>query len=187
MTDLFGQRAPTKICRICKVEKPLSEYYRAAGARDGHRNDCRSCNLARRAEQYRANPRPAIERERRWRVENADRYRERMARYREDGKKSVSDRKSHLKRKYGLTLEDFDRMLADQGGGCAICGKNDVDNVDHDHSTGSVRGILCFRCNAAIGQLDDEPERARDLAAYLERDDELATLARSRAAALTSA
>ena len=61
MTDLFGHE-PTKICRVCKTEKPLSEFYRVTGGRDGHRNDCKSCNLAARAEKYRQNPQPAIER-----------------------------------------------------------------------------------------------------------------------------
>ena len=91
------------------------------------------------------------------------------------GKKKVSDRKSHLKRKYGLTLEAFDELLAAQGGGCAICGKPDADNVDHDHETGRVRGILCFNCNIAIGQFDDDEDRAaRGGRDYLDRDDELA-------------
>jgi Recombination endonuclease VII len=121
------------------------------------------------------------------RKENPERHRARQREDLESGKKAISNRKSHLKRKYGLTLEDFDRMLAEQGGDCAICGKTEVDNVDVDHSTGAARGLLYFRCNAAIGQLDHEPERARELAAYLERDDELATVARDRAAALTSA
>ena len=75
------------------------------------------------------------------------------------GKKKASDRKSHLKRKYGLTLEAFDELLASQGGGCAICGKPDADNVDHDHATGRVRGILCWNCNIAIGQFEDDDDR----------------------------
>jgi hypothetical protein len=72
-------------------------------------------------------------------------------------------------------------MRADQGGECAICG---LVGVDHDHATGAVRGILCFRCNAAIGQLDDEPDRARGLAEYLARHGELDTLVGARALAL---
>jgi hypothetical protein len=110
-----------------------------------------------------------------------------MDAFRAAGKKRISDRKSHLKRKYGLTLEDFDRMLADQNGGCAICGTQGVDHVDHSHTTGEVRGILCFRCNAAIGQLDDDPERARALARYLEQDAELDELSRTRARDLVGA
>ena len=100
------------------------------------------------------------------------------------GTKKVSNRKSHLKRKYGLTLEAFDELLASQGGGCAICGKPDVDNVDHDHTTGQVRGILCLNCNIAIGQLEDDEDRLARRTAYLARDDELADVARSRAVAL---
>ena len=72
-----------------------------------------------------------------------------MDAFRAAGKKKVSDRKSHLKRKYGLTLEAYQELLDSQGGGCPICGKPDPDNVDHDHETGRVRGILCWDCNIA--------------------------------------
>ena len=91
------------------------------------------------------------------------------------GKKKVSDRKSHLKRKYGLTLEAFDALLASQGGGCAICGKPDADNVDHDHATGRVRGHSLLRtATSRIGQFDDDEDRLLAAAAdYLDRDDEL--------------
>jgi hypothetical protein len=67
-------------------------------------------------------------------------------------------------------------MLAAQGGVCAACGETpsprrgkSIWNVDHDHSTGRVRGILCTGCNSAIGHLQDDPERCRKAAAYLER------------------
>jgi Recombination endonuclease VII len=92
--------------------------------------------------------------------------------------------RSHLERKYGLTLEAFDEMLASQGRGCAICGNPKADNVDHDHATGRVRGILCFNCNVAIGHVAEDSERARAVADYLERDDELTAVARARGLAL---
>jgi hypothetical protein len=101
------------------------------------------------------------------------------------GKKKVSDRKSHLKRNYGLTLEAFDALLAAQGGGCAICGRTDADNVDHHHETGRVRGILCFPCNVAVGLLHDNADRARSAAIYLERADELNDVVLARAVALS--
>jgi hypothetical protein len=53
----------------------------------------------------------------------------------------------------GVTDADYDRMLNEQGGGCAICGnppKSRRLHVDHDHKTGKVRGLLCFRCNRAL-------------------------------------
>lgn len=53
----------------------------------------------------------------------------------------------------GITEAEYDRLLAVQGGGCAICGnppKTRRLHVDHDHKTGAVRGLLCFRCNRAL-------------------------------------
>ncbi len=96
---------------------------------------------------------------------------ERHRQYREDGRKRVSDRKSHLKRKYGLTIEQYDGLLAEQGGGCAICSRKprpDISlHVDHDHETGQVRGILCFRCNNALGDFDDDPPLLQQALGYL--------------------
>ena len=174
-----------KPCKICGQVKPLADFYRASGARDGYRSDCKSCNLAARRAKYIEDPRKHIERAQRWQRANPDRYRAKLQNYAVSGKKKISDRKSHLKRKYGLTLEAFDELLASQGGGCAICGKADVDNFDHDHESGRVRGILCWNCNVAIGQLEDDPDRAMALVTYLDRDDELADLARARVVALT--
>jgi len=121
----------------------------------------------------------------RWQRDNREKYQAKQREYAKSGKKKIADRKSHLKRTYGLTLEDFDAMLAAQGGGCAICGKPDVDHIDHDHRTGQVRGILCFRCNVAIGQMDDDCDRLAAAMAYLARDDELDAVVRARAVALS--
>jgi hypothetical protein len=173
-----------KTCAVCGESKAIDDFYRAAGMRDGHRSECKACNLAARARTYRDDPRPAIERAMRWARENPDRYRARQRAYVESGRKSISSRKSHLKRKYGLTLEEFDELLAAQGGGCAICGRPEADNVDHDHDTGRVRGILWFKCNVAVGQMDDDGDRLIAAAAYLARDDELTGIARERSLAL---
>lgn len=57
------------------------------------------------------------------------------------------------RKQLGLTIEDYERLLAAQGGGCAICGatpKTRRLDVDHDHRTGAVRGLLCHRCNRAL-------------------------------------
>lgn len=77
------------------------------------------------------------------------------------GGKRLADRRSHLKRKFGMTIEQYDEMLAAQGGGCFICGRPPREDmslhVDHDHSTGAVRGILCFRCNNALADFGEDP------------------------------
>lgn len=67
--------------------------------------------------------------------------------------------RQHL-RLYGITLEERDQILRDQGGRCACCGTNDPGkrdwHTDHDHVTNEVRGVLCFRCNTILGSLGDD-------------------------------
>lgn len=73
-----------------------------------------------------------------------------------------------------ITIQQYEDMLAAQDGKCGSCGDGPESSpkgvlyVDHDHSTGQVRGLLCGRCNFAVGLLDDDPTRIRRLAAYLE-------------------
>jgi hypothetical protein len=74
---------------------------------------------------------------------------------------------SHLKHVYGLSIEKWDALLAEQGGGCAICGQTKKLHVDHDHKTQEVRGILCGGCNRALGCMDDDPERMLAAVRYL--------------------
>lgn len=175
-----------KRCKVCGETKPFDDFYKSAGMRDGYRSECKGCHLAARREKYAADPRPYIERVQRWQRANPDRYRAKLRDYAASGKKKIADRKSHLKRKYGLTIEEFGAMLEAQGGGCAICGNPDADNVDHDHVTARVRGILCWNCNVGVGQFEDDIERLITATAYLDRDDELTSLARERVVALSA-
>jgi hypothetical protein len=73
--------------------------------------------------------------------------------------------------KYGMTGADYETLLNEQGGKCAICdatySKTRALAVDHDHDTGQVRGLLCGRCNSALGMLGDDPETAAKATAYL--------------------
>lgn len=86
-----------------------------------------------------------------------------------DGK--AAQRNGHYKRKFGITLQDFNEMNERQGGLCAICrrlpGKRSL-HVDHDHITGEVRGLLCYNCNRALGDLREDPVLIRAAIRYLE-------------------
>ena len=80
-----------------------------------------------------------------------------------------------MMRRYGLTPDDYRKMLLSQGGTCALCSRTSEDerykrlNIDHCHDTGKVRGLLCTPCNHAIGVLGDTAEHIRRAVAYLER------------------
>jgi hypothetical protein len=82
------------------------------------------------------------------------------------------ERAGYLRRTFGITPDDYDRLLDEQSGGCAICRRKPRSgtslHVDHDHETGEVRGLLCFRCNGGLGQFKELPGRLRDAAEYLE-------------------
>lgn len=83
-------------------------------------------------------------------------------------------RKSALKQNYGLSLDDVERLLDEQGGGCAICGTDDWGRceypcVDHCHQTDRVRGLLCPPCNSALGFFKDDLDTLRKAVDYLEK------------------
>jgi hypothetical protein len=89
-----------------------------------------------------------------------------------EGKPPFNKREHRLRSKYGLTLEDYDEMVARQGGRCLICQQvPEKLVVDHHHGTGRVRGLLCFRCNSALGFLLDSPNSALEAARYLQAED----------------
>jgi hypothetical protein len=82
--------------------------------------------------------------------------------------KSMKRRDWLLKRQYGISLEEYDRMVEEQDGCCNICNRR-VDKlvVDHDHVTGKVRALLCNKCNLLIGFAKDNPKVILQATAYL--------------------
>ena len=170
-----------KRCTKCGLVQPRSAFYAAKGTRDGLRGDCKGCFRARAAERYRQNPEPVKRRARQWAIDNPEKRADWQRRYRESGRRQRNDRRSYLKRTHGITVAQYDEMLAAQGGVCAICGRpprEDISlHVDHDHATGERRGLLCFRCNNSLGDLSDDPELVANVATYLiEHDPEMKRL-----------
>ncbi|TXH11588.1 MAG: hypothetical protein E6R04_01480 [Spirochaetes bacterium] len=82
-----------------------------------------------------------------------------------------TQRISNLKTRYGLTLHEYELLLKEQDGKCAICGEVCSTGkrlaVDHDHKTGRVRGLLCRRCNRGVGHFDDDISRLERALTYL--------------------
>jgi hypothetical protein len=130
-----------------------------------HQRQYRLRNREKLAQERAARSRAKREQEtayaREWRAKNPEKVKEITRRHR-------------LKKNFGITLDDYERLLREQKGVCAICaspprGRWTTLVVDHCHDGGGVRGLLCSSCNAAIGALGDSPDGLRKALAYLER------------------
>ena len=194
----MSQVSPEKTCPDCKVVKPLTGFPRNARRPDGRGMYCSSCmsirNRASRARKAAAEGRTLrVRREvpdgQRWcpdcktikPLTDFPRNKSGTRGYggyckpchNAKGKATYqrlygSTREYHLRRRYGITGADVDAMVAAQGGSCAVCdGK--PEHVDHDHKTGKVRGLLCFNCNQALGNVRDDPAVLQGLIDYLRR------------------
>lgn len=140
----------TKMCRKCGRKLPLSEFYLAkARKKYAYRNACKQCEKERAAA---------------WRRDNRKLWLQCMRRH-------------SLKRDFGITPEQYEQMLTDQDGGCAICGGQNIANkrlaVDHNHVTGEVRGLLCHHCNAAIGHVEENVSRLLRMIAYIKEHEQV--------------
>lgn len=104
-----------------------------------------------------------------WRAKNKDRTAELCRSYYQSNKTKIREYKWKLR--YGLTREDIYDLYASQDGCCAICKKelNDVFVVDHCHSNGQVRGLLCNQCNQAIGLLNEDVSAFSNAIDYIKR------------------
>ena len=133
----------TKPCRDCGEVKPLDEFNKDAKAKDGRRAYCKPCHSARSMSWEKANPE----------------------------KRAKSVRRHNLKRRYGITVEQFDELFAKQGGRCACCGAPEPGGtgwqVDHCHDSNELRGILCHSCNVGIGHLGDNVDGVWQAMLYL--------------------
>ena len=135
-----------KQCSKCREVFETSFFHKNSGRKDGLADRCQTCARKVASDHYKSNP------DHRWRLE--------------------------VKRKYGITAVQYYMMLDQQGGQCKICkesgpggrGRTSRMAVDHCHSTGKVRGLLCNRCNRAIGLLGDNTDFLTAAIEYLSQD-----------------
>ncbi|MBH1939046.1 endonuclease VII domain-containing protein [Streptomyces sp. AV19] len=147
----------SKACRKCGVTKPISGFSLSRRATETakavYRSDCKECCSARARQWFADNKERARENRHRWALFNS----------------------------YGITPDDYLLLLKQQGGVCAICSEDEPNEhgrtgtkfrlaVDHCHRTGRVRGLLCQKCNRAIGLLKDNADLLRKAIDYLERE-----------------
>jgi hypothetical protein len=74
-----------------------------------------------------------------------------------------------LKHKYGISIEERDALFSENGGKCWVCNVNVSTRIDHDHSTGKIRGALCNGCNAGLGMFAEDTKRLTAAIDYLEK------------------
>jgi hypothetical protein len=116
----------------------------------------------------------ARERSRRWRTKHPERVKHTWRKWEQKHPQRAKvmrkkiNRKWHLKLKYGLTLEQYEQLSDEQRGRCGVCGTKAKLVVDHDHTTGKVRALLCGPCNQGLGQFRDNCDLLRRAASYLE-------------------
>jgi hypothetical protein len=138
MADNAFTRDPpkSKTCSKCNITKDISRFSKHPTASDGYRTQCKNCQFSRQSEHRR--------RTGYWRGDNG--------------------RKEQLKKKYKISIQQYEEMLASQRGVCALCGSADRKSkyghfsIDHCHKTGRIRGLLCYRCNTILGVLGDDEE-----------------------------
>lgn len=144
-TDLLGWEGPkSKRCNQCGVWRPLTDFDPSRTGKYGRQAKCSNCRRLRRRNRYALNP--------------------------------VKWSYKHIKATYGLSKAEFDQLLLSQNGRCAACddlfGNTRHRHIDHCHTTGRIRGILCQSCNVSIGSMKEDIGRLRRLIAYLERQAE---------------
>lgn len=134
-----------RLCTRCREWKPWDAFRPRAKGKNGRTSACRLCTNVRRQELRRSDP---------------EKYR---AKDREWARKSGS----HIRKRYGLNLDEYNAMVISQGGRCAICDKAPKRLVvDHCHRTNVVRGLLCDRCNHRL-HVVDEPGLLEAMLAYV--------------------
>lgn len=115
---------------------------------------CISCY---KKQEYKKNPEKYREKAKAWRKKNPDKFKEQLKNSQKKHNKK-NCRKQHLKTRFKLSVEEYLIILERQKQVCKICmkdnnGKNFA--VDHDHKTGTIRGLLCQKCNIGLGMFDD--------------------------------
>ena len=161
-----------KICSCCKELKESNCFYKQNSAEDGLDPRCIPCSKKSKKETYKKTKEKAQLRTDRWKNSNKQNVSKHNKRY-------------DIKKRFGLTLEEYDlislRFWTEQNGCCAICGfeatsygkatakdKNTL-HLDHCHKTGKIRGLLCMKCNSALGYFGDSSDTLYKAYIYLNK------------------
>lgn len=137
----------SQICRSCKKHLPFEKFSKQASCKSGYRKTCKDChNQYVREIWYKKNSFKQIASSKKWRLENKSQF---------------------LATKYKCDLKTMEDLLSFKK--CQICGRSENLHIDHCHSSGGVRGILCRSCNIGIGNFEENIERINAAISYLQK------------------
>lgn len=149
------------VCGRCKAEKDSTEYYSSNYSKSGLLTTCKSCEIEKKKAWIARNPEKHAIAMKHGKEKYNKKYPERVA---------AQSRNTKLKKKYAIEGRDYSEMMSKQNGVCAICFKKEHGRhmaIDHDHSSGCVRGILCSKCNTGIGGFRDSVDVLERALQYL--------------------
>ena len=147
-----------KTCSKCKTEKQLSEFYKNKAQKDGFNNQCKQCHIIHNKKDYQKHKEKRIATNKNYRLNNIEADKNRK-------------RNSRLKLTYGISYEQKFAIVKNQNNRCAICDDDLKDpkhtHLDHNHTTGAIRGILCNHCNRGLGGFRDSEKALLKAVEYL--------------------
>lgn len=171
LLDVFN----VKVCTMCGLEKPLSDFNNRKESNDLLTPRCKKCNVIARDQWRKRNKDFVLQASREYRTRNRDRIIKTAKRWCQTHREVLRFR--HLKNTYGLTREGYESLLRQQNGVCAICNKPETAktnhghlrnlSVDHSHKTGKVRALLCSVCNRALGYVKEDLKILSNMRDYI--------------------
>lgn len=158
-----------KQCNTCCISKPIDKFRIRKNSKDGHSNKCVECSILWERQYYAKNSKKICNYTSNWSKKNRTTVTAKQKLYRKENSDKYRD--SIYKSKYGITLNDYNKMLEIQENKCSICNKisDTLLYVDHCHKTKIVRGLLCNSCNKALGLFYDSLDTIRSAVKYLEK------------------
>ena len=162
-----------KQCSKCNQVKELSQFHKDKSKDGGLRYQCKECANEVKKAWYAANFEKVCAKSKAWNATNPEKKSANHKAWSAANPEKVKE--YQLKRNFGISLADYNQMFANQSGCCAICKCHQTEfkkklSVDHSHSTGEIRGLLCHCCNTGIGHLSESDSNLEAASRYLNQD-----------------
>ena len=158
----------SKVCSLCKQEKSIVFFGKLKSSKDGLYFWCKECKSKKTKQYYVGEAKERRQKKNKQSYyKNAEKRKEKSREWHHANKDKA--RNNRIKRIYGIEEKEYEMMARYQENKCAICKKETKQKlvIDHDHSSGDVRGLLCANCNSALGYINDNRQTLENMIDYL--------------------